>query len=58
MLLQMTHTSRVNGNQSVRIQEPAMLLKSTYTFRVNSTPVSYFLSSQLSGKLLNLVFEN
>ena len=51
-------TSGVNGNQSIRIQELAILLKTTYTCRVNSTLSLIFVSSQLSVQLSSVVSEN
>ena len=55
VLFKTARTSSFSGNQSIRAPEPAMLLKPTCICRVNSTRLSfYFLSSQLSGQLLNL----
>ena len=52
----MRRTSHVNGNQarvnsvnhSMQIQEPAMLLKLTYTNRINNRRKSFFLEFLLS----------
>ena len=46
------------SDQSIRIQELAIQLKTTYTCRVNSTLSLIFVSSQLSVQLSSLVSEN
>ena len=50
-----THTSRVNDNQSIRIQEPAMLLKPTYARRINST-FSLIFKQPIIGSTAELSF--
>ena len=52
----MIHTSHVNGNHSIRIQEPTILLNPNFV--LSTVLCLLFLSSQLSGQLLSLVFEN